>query len=61
MRMNEVFITVLNDYVEVSDAGRFELPARDYSAAELKKIARDVNRALRESVIANMRETQEDR
>lgn len=59
MKTHKVYITVLDDYIEVSDAGRFELPAKDYSSSELKKIARDVNKAVRESSV-NFGDTQED-
>ncbi len=45
--MLQVYISVLNDYIEVSEEGRFELPSREYSPAELKKIAREVNKAMR--------------
>ena len=33
--------------VEVDEDGRFDLPARKFSPAELKKVAREVNRHLR--------------
>lgn len=38
-------------WVEVDENGRFELPDRQFTAAELKKIARDVNRAIRKQNI----------
>lgn len=47
--MLKVYISVLDEEVEVSDEGRFELPSREYSPAELKKIAREVNKAMRNS------------
>ena len=34
--------------VEVDEDGRFELPERKFSSAELKKVAREVNRGLRD-------------
>lgn len=48
--MLNVYISVLDEVIEVSDEGKFELPSREYSPAELKKIAREVNRAMRTSV-----------
>lgn len=49
--MPEVYISVLGESIEVSDEGRFELPCREYTAPELKKIAREVNKAFRQSHI----------
>lgn len=46
--MLKVYISVLQDTVEVSLEGKFTLPSREYTTAELKKIAREINRALRE-------------
>lgn len=46
--MTEVYIKTLGETIEVSDEGRFELPSRSYTAAELKKIAVEVNRAERQ-------------
>lgn len=40
--------TSLGFSVEVDEDGRFELPARKFSSAELKKVAREVNRRLRD-------------
>lgn len=45
--MIKVYISVLSEEVEVSDEGKFALPSREYTPAELKKIAREVNRAMR--------------
>lgn len=39
--------TTLGFSVEVDDMGGFELPMRRYTSAELKKIAREVNRNIR--------------
>lgn len=39
--------------IEVDEDGRFCLPDRKFSAAELKKIAREVNRHLREQHAEN--------
>lgn len=46
--MLKVYISVLDEVVEVSEDGRVSLPAGDYTPAELKKIAREVNKAMRE-------------
>ena len=48
--MLKVYVSVLDEEVEVSDEGKFELPSREYSPAELKKIAREVNKAIRASM-----------
>lgn len=48
-KMLSVYVSVLKDEIEVSDEGRFELPSRYYSTVELKKIAREINRAIRNS------------
>lgn len=45
--MPKIFVEVLGETVEVSEEGRFELPSREYTAAELKKIAREINKASR--------------
>lgn len=37
--------------VEVDEDGRFDLPTRKFSATELKKVAREVNRRLRNCAI----------
>ena len=39
--------TSLGFSVEVDFEGKFELPARKFSSAELKKVAREVNKSLR--------------
>lgn len=46
--MLNVYISVLQDTVEVSLEGKFTLPSREYTTAELKRIAREINKALRE-------------
>ena len=45
--MLKVRVELLGEDLEVSEDGKFELPSRKYTAAELKKIAREVNRAMR--------------
>lgn len=45
--MLKVFVSVLGEEVEVSDEGKFVLPSKEYTPSELKKIAREVNRAMR--------------
>lgn len=42
--------TSLGFSVEVDDDGRFYLPDRPFTAAELKKVARDVGRAFRQAL-----------
>ena len=37
--------------VEVGEDGRFHLPDREFNTAELKKIAREVNRTIRNSSV----------
>lgn len=37
--------------VDVDECGRFELPERKFNTTELKKIAREVNREIRDSQI----------
>lgn len=46
--MLKIYVETLGEYISISDEGKFELPHREYSPAELKKIAREVNRAIRE-------------
>lgn len=43
--------TSLGFYVEVDGDGRFYLPDRPFTVAELKKVAREVGRAFRQSQI----------
>lgn len=50
MLMLRVKTSVLEDEIEVSEEGRFILPSKEYTTAELKKIAREVNRAMRNAV-----------
>lgn len=51
--MLNIYISVLQDTIEVSLEGKFTLPSREYTTAELKKIAREVNKALREHNISD--------
>ena len=41
-------IYTIDEDIEVNEDGSFELPHRPYKASELKKIAREVNKAIRE-------------
>lgn len=45
--MIEIFVPTLNDTVKVNEEGRFELPSREFTIGELRKIAREINKALR--------------
>ena len=45
--MLKVYVETLGEYVEVSEEGKFELPSKSYTSVELKKIAREINRASR--------------
>ena len=48
-------ITIREDLqIEVDEYGKFELPSTTYTAAELNKIAREVNRAIRKSRMEDM-------
>lgn len=48
-------ITIHKDLqIEVDEYGKFELPNITYTAAELNKIAREVNRAIRKSRMEDM-------
>lgn len=53
--------TSLGFSIDVDDDGRFFLPDRQFTAAELNKIARQVNRAIRQDAmsqqISEMEET----
>ena len=40
--------------IEVDEYGKSELPSTTYTAAELNKIAREVNRAIRKSRMEDM-------
>lgn len=40
--------------VDVSEDGRFQLPDREFTTTELKKIAREVNRQLRDNAAENV-------
>ena len=54
--MISVFISVIGEEIEVSEEGRFQLPSdRDYSAAELKKIASEINKESRK-ILARLNE-----
>lgn len=47
--MHEIYIKTLETSIEVSDEGRFHLPSdKEYTASELKKIAREINKASRD-------------
>lgn len=52
--------TSLGFSVDVDDDGRFNLPDRQFTAAELKKVARDVNRAARQDAAAQQISEMED-
>ncbi len=58
--MPKIYVGTLNDYVDVSDVGRFELPTHDYNTTELKKISREINKALRELSVSEDILDQED-
>lgn len=45
--MLEVKCTSINSVVEVDEFGRFELPNRMYTTTELRKVAREISKALR--------------
>lgn len=47
--MLKVYVATVDEEIEVDDDGKFELPQRPYTAAELKKIAREVNKAIRDA------------
>lgn len=47
--MPKIYIKTLSEFVDISDEGKFELPSKEYTAAELKKIACEVNKSIRES------------
>ena len=49
--MIKLYLQTIGEYIEVSEEGRFQLPSREYSPAELKGIAREVNRAFRNKEI----------
>lgn len=40
--------------MDVGEDGRFQLPDREFNTAELKKIAREVNRQLRDNAAENV-------
>lgn len=40
--------------VDVGEDGRFQLPDREFNPTELKKIAREVNRQLRDNAAENV-------
>ena len=43
-------VKTLDAEVEMDDDGRFELPNRPYTTAELNRIAREINRFLRTKI-----------
>lgn len=45
--IRRIYIKTLCQHIEVSQDGKFELPDREYTTQELKKIAREINRELR--------------
>lgn len=45
--IRRIYIKTLRQHIEVSQDGKFELPDREYTTQELKKIAREINRELR--------------
>ena len=49
VRLHKVAVKALGLVLEVTDDGRIDLPSGLYSPADLRKIAREVNRAFRES------------
>lgn len=51
--MFNVYVSVLQDTIEVSSEGKFTLPSKEYTTTELKKIAREINRELREHNISD--------
>ena len=46
--MLKIYSSVLGEELKVSQEGTFELPSRTYNSSDLKKIAREVNRAIRD-------------
>lgn len=47
--MLNIKVRTIEEEIEVSEDGTFELPSKRYTTSELKKIAHDINRAMRES------------
>ena len=45
--MLEIYVAAIDSIIKVDEDGRFELPARPYTTAELKKIAVQINREIR--------------
>lgn len=54
--MIEVYVKVLDNIIKVSNEGKFELPSRLYTSAELKKIATEINKAERQHRFATEKE-----
>lgn len=46
--------TSLGFTVDVNEDGRFQLPDREFTTVELKKVVREVNRQLRENTVENV-------
>lgn len=46
-RMNAVYVECIDTWLELDCEGRFTLPDRPYTAAQLRKIAAQVNKAIR--------------
>ena len=56
----EIEVSSVGLTVDVDDFGRFKLPDRLFTPAELNKIAREVNRAIRlEKTRANIEENED--
>lgn len=45
--MNAVYVDCIDTWLELDCEGRFTLPDRPYTAAQLRKIAAQVNKAIR--------------
>ena len=45
--IRRIYIKTLCQHIEISQDCKFELPDREYTTQELKKIAREINRELR--------------
>lgn len=46
-KMNAVYVECIDTRLELDYMGRFTLPDRPYTAAQLRKIAAQVNKAIR--------------
>lgn len=45
--MPKIFVPTLNSEINVSDEGRFELPSQQFSVSELRKVAREISKGLK--------------